>query len=529
MNVPGYQIERLIAEGGMASVYLAVQETLGRHVALKILRKFDNPADSERFLNEGRIIASLNHRNIITIYDVGISGERHYISMEYLEGGDLEQRIAKGMSVDEALRLVETIGGCLDFVNGKGIVHRDIKPANILFHKDGTPILTDFGIAKAMDAETSLTREGTAMGSPCYLSPEQAECKSLDGRADIYGLGVILFEMLAGRKPYERDSYLETVMAHLTEPIPLLPPELRRYQDLIDRMLAKERDERFATAGELLASVKELRRSERAAGPVAKAAGLVRGLARVGWVRRGTRPLAGAARTGIRKIRRLSPHNKRLGLGLVGALVVLFASAVLFLHWETPAEIETGITSEQTKLTTTAQTVENDPDEASEVAAAAAKTPESLNRVVPEGEPKPEAQLETPREETAPPASPGLVTADDEDVNIEAHLLSARDALDDYRLMTPKNDSAYYYYSEVLKRDPQHQEALQGMTEIAERYADLVEKELDQFDYSEAKKYLRRGLSVQPDNGRLLKLSEQTDILKDGPKRLVGKIKSLFD
>jgi serine/threonine-protein kinase PpkA len=159
--------------------------------------------------------------------------------MEYLEDGDLEKRIREGMNTEAALDLAEIIGGCLDFLHRRDIIHRDIKPANILFRKDGTPVLTDFGIAKHLENDIRLTLDSTALGSPYYLSPEQAECKPLDGRADIYGLGIILYEMLTGIKPFRGDSPIETIMAHLTRPCPALPAELGRYQELIERMVAK--------------------------------------------------------------------------------------------------------------------------------------------------------------------------------------------------------------------------------------------------------------------------------------------------
>ena len=175
ITIPGYKIERLIAEGGTASVYLAIQESLQRHVAIKLLRKFDSPEQLTRFLNEGRIIASLNHRNVINIHDIGVTDVgRPYISMEYLEGGDLDARIPKKVAPEDALQWLEAIGNCLDFVHRKGIIHRDIKPGNILFHKDGTPILNDFGTAKLQVSDAKLTMDGRAFGSPYYISPEQA-------------------------------------------------------------------------------------------------------------------------------------------------------------------------------------------------------------------------------------------------------------------------------------------------------------------------------------------------------------------
>lgn len=262
MNAPKFKVKQRIAKGGMASVYLAVQESLGRRVALKLMRKFDNPKQAERFLHEGRIIASLSHRNIITIHDVGVIGDRHFISMEYLEGGSLEDRIGKeGMPPNKALSILEQIAGCLRFVHRKGIVHRDIKPGNILFHSDGTPKLTDFGIAKLLDSDQDLTTDGAALGSPYYLSPEQAEGRPLDGRTDIYALGIVFYQMLTGEKPFAKGSPIETIVAHLTQPIPLLPDELSGYQPLLERMIAKNPEDRVGSAKELVYMIRELRRS----------------------------------------------------------------------------------------------------------------------------------------------------------------------------------------------------------------------------------------------------------------------------
>jgi serine/threonine-protein kinase PpkA len=255
MEIPGYSDLREIGRGGMARVYLARQESLSRNVALKVLNKFDKPTDAQRFLNEAHLIAALDHRNIITIHDIGALGERHYIAMEYLAGGDLEKRLKKPIEVDQALEIVRVIGACLAFVHAQGVIHRDIKPANILFHTDGTPILTDFGIAKHNELDAKLTMDGTAVGSPYYLSPEQAECKPLDGRTDIYGLGVVLYEMLTGQKPFEGSTPMETLVAHITEPAPPLPESLNRFQPLLDRMLAKQADDRFESGAELVEEV----------------------------------------------------------------------------------------------------------------------------------------------------------------------------------------------------------------------------------------------------------------------------------
>lgn len=259
MDIPGFQTEKLIGEGGMATVYLARQESLGRRVALKILRRFDDPVQAGRFLTEGRILAGLNHHNIITIFDIGVFKDTLFIAMEYQESGSLEERIRAGLSPSVALGILEGIGSCLDFVHRKGIIHRDVKPANILFHQDGVPKLTDFGIAKQLDDDQELTLDGSAFGSPYYISPEQAESRVLDGRTDIYSLGIVFYEMLTGHKPFVGESHVHTIMAHLQEPIPALPENLTAYQPLLDRMTAKDPDERFDSAGELVGFVRAMR------------------------------------------------------------------------------------------------------------------------------------------------------------------------------------------------------------------------------------------------------------------------------
>ncbi|MEQ8231031.1 MAG: serine/threonine-protein kinase [Gammaproteobacteria bacterium] len=276
MEIPGYAIKRLIGQGGMAAAYLAEQVSLGRPVVLKVLDTSvrDKPETIERFLNEGRIIASLNHPHIITIYDIGRHEDKVYLSMEYVEGGDLKQRMQRQvLTPAEALDVVEKVAGGLAAAHRAGIVHRDVKPGNILFRRDGTPLLSDFGIAKRLSGDSDLTSTGMFVGSPNYMAPEQSEAGPIDGRADIYALGVIFYEMLTGQRAYLADSVIDVIVMHKKAPVPRLPPGLEEFQELLELMMAKRRRDRFRDADSLIHYVRELRRQGVARGHAELVAG----------------------------------------------------------------------------------------------------------------------------------------------------------------------------------------------------------------------------------------------------------------
>jgi serine/threonine-protein kinase PpkA len=269
MDIPGYVIRGPIAQGGMATTYLALQQSLQREVAIKVLdlRAVAKPVFGERFLNEGRIVAGLRHPNIITIYDVGTADTFAYISMEYIGGGDLKARIDQGpIAAPEALAITEQIAAGLAAAHQRGIIHRDVKPGNILFRTDGSAVLSDFGIAKQLTSDANLTSTGTFIGSPNYMSPEQADGGPVDARTDIYSLGVLLYEMLTGEKPYLADSVVDVILKHKKDPVPRLPETLGRYQQVIDLMLAKLPGDRFRDADSLLQYLRQLPQSQDAAG-----------------------------------------------------------------------------------------------------------------------------------------------------------------------------------------------------------------------------------------------------------------------
>ena len=253
--IPGYKTVKIIGKGGMAKVYLAIQESFDRQAALKIMSPHltGDPIFGERFLREAKIIASLNHRNIVPVYEVGQHENFHYLSMEYLPGGDLKSRLIKGIRPDEALAVICETASALSYAHSKSYIHRDIKPENILFREDNTSVLTDFGIAKALDThDANMTSTGMIVGSPHYMSPEQALGKKIDTRSDLYSLGVVLYEVLVGRPLYKADSSVAAAVKHISEPIPKLPDCYACLQEILEKMVAKKPEDRFQTAEEIV-------------------------------------------------------------------------------------------------------------------------------------------------------------------------------------------------------------------------------------------------------------------------------------
>ncbi len=245
--IKGYTIQGILAKGGMATIYIAQQESLKRQVALKILNPKLDTIILDHFLDESRIIASLKHPNIIPVYDVGRVGIHFYHAMEYLEGGDLETRMSQHqIDTHTALEIILELSEALYLVHSKGIIHGDIKPANIVFRSDDCPVLTDFGISRRTDSVSSNDNSEEILTSPSYASPELIQGHNFDHRTDIYSLGMMLYEMLVGEKPYKGETKLEMIANSIQEPVPELPADLKPLQPLVDHMLAKDLDERIA-------------------------------------------------------------------------------------------------------------------------------------------------------------------------------------------------------------------------------------------------------------------------------------------
>jgi serine/threonine protein kinase len=271
VHIPGYELGALIGVGGMATVHLATQLNLRRQVALKIIAPnfAADGAFRARFIAEGQLTARLLHRHILTVFDIGEADGSLYLATEYLSGGTLLDRMAESLPLAERLRIVREVCEGLVYAHEAKVVHRDIKPGNVLFRSDGSAVLADFGIAKALDITRSPTMQGAMIGTPSYMSPEQAQGENIDPRSDLYSVGVMLYELIVGRLPFSADDPISMALAHVVRDPPPLPPEHAALQPLVTSLLRKKPAERLGSARELVDRLRELE-SELVATPGAE-------------------------------------------------------------------------------------------------------------------------------------------------------------------------------------------------------------------------------------------------------------------
>jgi putative two-component system response regulator len=257
-RVGPYRIVERIGKGGMATVYRAHHDALDRDIALKVLPEFfaEDAEYRERFQQEARSVARLRHPNILTVYDFGRDGDIAYLALELVRGGTLADRLGVRIDIHDAISILRPLASALDHAHAEGVVHRDIKPSNILIHSDGTPVLADFGLAKLAASMRKLTASGVVVGTPEYMSPEQAAGELLGPASDIYSLAIVAYEMLAGRVPFQGDTPAATLLSHLNKampPIRELDGELSGHAEgALRRALAKAPQDRHGTAGELV-------------------------------------------------------------------------------------------------------------------------------------------------------------------------------------------------------------------------------------------------------------------------------------
>ncbi|MGE5641762.1 MAG: protein kinase domain-containing protein [Byssovorax cruenta] len=264
-----YEVKSELGRGGMATVYRAYDPRFEREVAVKVLPHELLHADPQfrlRFEREAKIIAQLEHSAIVPVYDVGESDGQPYFVMRYMTGGSLSERIKAGiMTVDEAARILGIIAPGLDEAHSKGIIHRDIKPSNILFDRRDNPYISDFGIAKLTQAQAGNVTGSAIIGTPAYMAPEQAQGDEIDGRADIYSLGIILYEMVTGKQPYEADTPMAVAIKHITDPVPHIlhaNPKLPEGMDtIIQTAMAKNKKDRYSTTADMTNALRDVARN----------------------------------------------------------------------------------------------------------------------------------------------------------------------------------------------------------------------------------------------------------------------------
>jgi serine/threonine protein kinase/formylglycine-generating enzyme required for sulfatase activity len=252
-----YEIREEIGRGGMAMVYKAYQPSLGRYVAIKVLPLYHADAETfnARFIREARAVARLEHPHILPIYDFGREGELSYIVTKYVVGGTLKDQLGQPFDLQCAASITTQVASALDYAHDQGIIHRDVKPSNILLDRGEWALLTDFGLAKMIGGSVHITGSGVGIGTPAYMSPEQGQGLEVDRRSDVYSLGVILYEMLTGRTPYDADSPLTVMVQHITKPLPsprLVNPDIPiEVERVILKALMKDPVYRYAYAGDL--------------------------------------------------------------------------------------------------------------------------------------------------------------------------------------------------------------------------------------------------------------------------------------
>jgi formylglycine-generating enzyme required for sulfatase activity/serine/threonine protein kinase len=438
-----YRIIQKLGAGGMADVFLAEDTTLGRQVALKVLppELARDPERIARFEKEVRASAALHHPNIVTLFDVGHEGSSPYYTMALLPGGDLKQHIRQGLEPKQALTILRSLADALGYAHQQGFVHRDIKPENILFDAQGRPVLTDLGIAKALGSGTRMTKTGMSIGTPHYMSPEQARGKEVDGRSDLYSLGVVLYEMLTGRVPFDAEDTFAVGLMHISDPVPELPASLQTWQGLIDRLLAKKPEERFADAAGLMAAIDRVLGGET----------LERSVSRTEIMPNVTEPVQppGPVQPG----KNTAGQNSGLKWGIAGALLAMLLAGGIWL----------------------AQRPSRPQVHASGVAASGTDSSRQ------------ERESATQRLEAL-----------SQQQKIDRLLAEARQDLQALRLTSPVGNNALEKFEQVLRLEPGNRAAEEGIAAIVGKYLELCDDAIAQGRLDKARSYLDKAAAIRP-------------------------------
>lgn len=507
----------------MAAIYLAEQASLQRQVVLKFLNPKLDDAIKRRFIDEGRIIASLEHPNIITVFDVVSTEKYNFLAMEYLEGGDLEHQLKNGLDTYNALQIISKIADALHLIHKQGIIHGDIKPANVLFRRNGCPLITDFGISHQCEPKKEVNSGmGDLYASPTYASPELIQGMSFDYRTDMYSLGIMMYEMLVGEKPFQGDTEMEVIANSIQEPIPQLPDALKEFQPLLQSLLAKKPEDRLSDTKLVTRFVDQYLKDHPDLKTLSSETKLIDSNVVVEYVsKRKAQKSTKAARLA------LSP----LLLLLLLSLLVWFNKDTLWNQWF--SELATSKPTAKPpaeKVPTSARQnafVASEPSGDSEETVLLLKQSEEDLMRHQELLSQKEEEIQRVKSQLQQQQGNLQQKQSFKQKQIASLLKKAKQGLKEYRLTTPLNDNALYYYQKVLDMDANNKMAKKGIEEVVYRYELLARSELDKYHYQKAQQYISTGLSIDADNKRLKELQGEANIQNE-PERAIKKVKNFF-
>ncbi len=506
-SIAGYDIAKLLAKGGMAAIYIAEQRSLQRQVVLKFLNPKLDESIRKRFIDEGRIIASLEHPNIITVYDVVSTEKYDFIAMEYLEGGDLDRALSKGIDIFQALDILSKIAAALHVVHKQGIIHGDIKPGNIIFRKNGCPVLVDFGISHQSEPKKEIHSSGEVYASPSYASPELIQGRPFDYRTDLYSLGIMMYELLVGEKPFQGESEIETIAKSIQDPVPELPSKIKELQPLLDSLLSKSAEDRLSDAKLVSRYIERFFKDNPHLKKQTNDTKLIDSDVVVEYVSK-------------RKAKKKHSFLTPLLLMLVLVVVIGLNKNILFeqffpfqsktqIQAVLPETVKQGLETVTNNKSDKLQLEQNDQHQ---------QLLEQKNKEIERVYHEQEQQQKKKK-------------LKQQQINRKrriARLINkGQKSLKDYKLSTPLNDNAIYYFQQVLDMDPENSRAKKGIKDVVYRYELLARSELDKYHYQKAQQYISTGLSLDNDNKRLQELQAEATLLNE-PKRAINKVKNFF-
>lgn len=515
-SIAGYNVIKLLAKGGMAAIYLAEQQSLQRQVVLKFLNPKLDDAIKKRFIDEGRIIASLKHPNIITVFDVVSSNQHNFLAMEYLPDGDLETRLLKQLDTFTVLNIISKISDALHLIHKQGIIHGDIKPANILF-RGNCPLLTDFGISHRIEPKKEVDLGmGELYASPTYASPELIQGKPFDYRTDLYSLGIMMYEMLMGDKPFTGETEIETIANSIQQPVPELSDVFHELQPLLDSLLAKSPEDRLSDAKLVTRFIAQYLKDHPDLSKPSDTK-LIDTEVVVEYIAKN-------------KPAKLASRSKFFITPMVLTLILLVSFWLnkdsLWQHFF--AEPEQQVIA-QARVLTPETRVNLTPFEAQQISLATSTT---INQLSAQSSQQillkqKDAELLRIKQELEAQKKKARKKQRQKKNSIVSFLKKAKASLKKYNLTTPLNDNALYYYQKVLELDKNNKEAKKGIKAVTYRYELLARSELDKYNYQKAQSYISSGLSVDANNKRLLVLQEEAN-LSNEPKRVINKVTNFF-